>query len=262
MEEVRGSSPLGPTIEFMRKTLPNLAYGFSEVSDGNMSFVYGDESRVAQARSTYLHNQGLKSSEAVFIKLEHGTNIHKVDLGHRGNLTDPARQDEIIGDGLITNQPGLTLFLVVADCIGAVIFDPISKSVGLIHAGRKGVEQNILQKAVLSLGTEYGAKPSDLILITSPSISDKSYVFDSPEGIDVKFWGQDVSKGQDGKYHMDIKGRFEAQAIKAGIKKPNITISPTDTFTDNSYFSHRRSMATGEPEGRFAVFAQIQSPTA
>lgn len=258
MEEVRGSSPLGPTIEIMQKTPPNLAYGFSKVSDGNMSFVYGDGPIVAKARSDYLHKQGIANQDAVFIKLEHGTKIHKVGKEDKGNLVDPGRQDEIIGDGLITNQPGLTLFLVVADCIGAVIFDPISNSVGLIHAGRKGVEQNILKKAVDAMKTEYGAKPNDLILLTSPSISAESYVFDELKAIDMQFWGQDVSRGKDGKYHMDIKSRLESQAIGIGIKKANITISPTDTFTDINYFSHRRSMATGGPEGRFAVFAQIR----
>jgi copper oxidase (laccase) domain-containing protein len=106
--------------------------------------------------------------------------------------------------------------------------------------------------------TRYGTNPADVIMISSPSISAESYVFDSTDGMDLSFWGQDVSKGKDGKYHMDIKSRFESQAINAGIKRSNMTISPTDTFTDINYFSHRRSMATGEPEGRFAVFAQIR----
>lgn len=233
-------------------------FGFSTLDNGNMSFVYGDESMVAKARSDYLDEQGLPYKDAVFIKLEHGTKIHKVEKEDNGNLVDPSKQDEIIGDGLITNQPGLTLFLVVADCIGAVIFDPINKAIGLIHAGRKGVEQNILELAINSMGAEYNTRPNDLVLVSSPAISAESYVFDDLEGIDTLFWGKDLSKGKDGKYHMDIKSRFESQAIGAGIKKANITISPTDTFIDNNYFSHRRSMATGEPEGRFAVFAQIQ----
>ena len=233
-------------------------FGFSTVDNGNMSFVYGDESMVAKARSDYLGKHGLANKDTVFIKLEHGTKIHKVEKEDKGNLVDPGRQDEIIGDGLITNQTGLTLFLVVADCIGAVIFDPINKAIGLIHAGRKGVEQNILEVAINSMSAEYSTKPNDLILVSSPAISAESYVFDDPEGINMQFWGQDVSKGKDGKYRMDIKSRFEAQAIGVGIKKANITISQTDTFTDINYFSHRRSMTTGEPEGRFAVFAQIR----
>ena len=146
MEEVRGSSPLGPTIEFMQKSIPNLVYGFSQVSDGNMSFVYGEEPMVAKARSSFLRKQGLQSDKAVFIKLEHGKKIYTVTVKDQGNLLDPSLQDNLIGDGLITNQVGLTLFLVVADCIGAVIYDPVHRAAGLIHAGRKGVEQNILDR--------------------------------------------------------------------------------------------------------------------
>ena len=258
MEEVRGSSPLGPTIEFMHKNISKLVYGFSQVSDGNMSFVYGDEAQVAKARSSFLRKQGLQADNSVFIKLEHGKKIYTVTAKDQGNLIDPSLQDKLIGDGLITNQAGLTLFLVVADCIGAVIYDPANQVVGLIHAGRKGVEQNILAEAVGQMESAYGSSPNELKLITSPSISANSYVFDSSDKIDTKFWGNDLSMGEDGKWHMDIQSKFAKQALQCDLQKDNISIDSIDTFTNQNYFSHRRSMNTGEPEGRFAIFAQIK----
>jgi YfiH family protein len=222
-----------------------------------MSFVYGEEPTVIKARSSFLRKQGLQTENAVFIKLEHGTKVHKVGDEHKGNLVDPKLQEKLIGDGLITDQVGLTLFMVVADCIGAIIYDPAHRAVGLIHAGRKGVEQNILAEAVGQMKSAYGSSPSELRLITSPAISAESYVFDSSDGIDTEFWGNDLSKGEDGKWHMDVKSKFSNQALECGLQKDNISIDSTDTFTDKNYFSHRRSMATGESEGRFAVFAQI-----
>lgn len=258
MEEVRGSSPLGPTIKFMQKSIPSLSYGFSQVSDGNMSFVYGDDSMVAKARSDYLRKQGLSPEETVFIKLEHGNKILAVTPKDQGNLLYPGLQDRFVGDGLITNTPGLTLFLVVADCIGAIMFDPVKLALGLVHAGRRGIELNILAEAVNAMKTNYGTNPADVVMISSPSISAESYVFDNTDGIDLSFWGQHITKGEDGKYHMDIKSKFLSQATTAGLKNSNISISPTDTFTDKNYYSHRRSMASGEPEGRFAVMAQIK----
>jgi YfiH family protein len=242
----------------MKKSTPNLVYGFSKVPDGNMSFVYGDDAMVASARSRYLRKQGLAPEDSVFIKLEHGTKTYHVSGKDKGNLLDPRLQERFIGDGLMTSTPGITLFLVVADCIGAIIYDPKNQAVGLIHAGRKGVEQNILSVAVGEMCAEYGSSPQDLILQASPSISAESYVFDEPSGIDRSFWNGDLEEGKDGKYHMDIKSKFKKQAEDLGILAQNISISPIDTFEDKLYYSHRRSMATGEPEGRFAVYAQIK----
>ena len=237
-------------------------FGFSTTEDDNMSFVYGDESAVSLARSAYLRKQGIQAKDAVFIKLEHGTEVYKVNNKNKGNLLDPGLQDNLVGDGLITNQPGLTLFLVVADCIGAAIYDPACRALGLIHAGRKGVEQNILAEVVEKMRIAYGSTPHDMKLITSPSISAESYVFDTEDAIDIEFWGSDLSKGEDGKWHMDIKSKFNKQALECGLQKNNISINSIDTFIDKNYFSHRRSMATGESEGRFAVFAQIRPSTA
>ena len=210
------------------------------------SFVYGEEPMVAKARSSFLRKQGLQADKAVFIKLEHGKKIYTVTAKDQGNLLDPSLQDNLIGDGLITNQTGLTLFLVVADCIGAVIYDPVHRAVGLVHAGRKGVEQNILAEVVGQMKSAYGSSPGELKLITSPSISAESYVFDSTEGIDTAFWDDYLSKGKDDKWHMDIKSKFFSQALECGLQKSNVSIDLTDTFTSKNYFSHRRSMATGE----------------
>jgi copper oxidase (laccase) domain-containing protein len=144
--------------------------------------------------------------------------------------------------------------LVVADCIPAALYDPISRQLCVLHAGRKGVELNILAEAVKMMNPK---DPKQLILVAGPAISKESYVFDSDEGVDKKFWGSDFGLGNDKKYNMDIKNKFKKQAIYLGLSEKNISISKIDTYQDQNYYSHRKSMKTGEAEGRFAIIASL-----
>jgi hypothetical protein len=188
------------------------------------------------------------------VSLEHGKKIHNIDASI-GNFLSKARQDELIGDGLIVKKPGIALVLVVADCIPAALYDPKSGQLAIIHAGRKGVEINILSEAVKMMGS---VDSKDLVLISGPAISKESYKFDSKEGVDTDFWGSEFTMGEDGKYQMDIKAKFKSQALQLGLSENNISISEIDTFNSKDYFSHRRSMATGEPESRFAIIASVK----
>ena len=226
---------------------------FSEVDDGNMSFVWGNETDVIKNRQQFLEKCGIQPEDSTIVKLEHGIKIHKIE-NPKGNLTDKTRQEELIGDGLYTDKAGVALMLVVADCIPAVLYDPLGSQICVLHAGRRGVELNILAEAVRLMKPK---KREELVLIAGAAISKESYIFDSEEGVDKNFWGSDFSYDSDKKYHMDIKNKFKKQAIDLGISENSIDISKIDTFANRDYFSHRRSMATGEPEGRFAIIASI-----
>jgi YfiH family protein len=226
---------------------------YSKVSDGNMSFVWGNEADVIKNRQQFLENNSFDADGVSYISLEHGNKIHKVDAP-KANLLDSTRQDELVGDGLYTNRPGMALMLVVADCIPAALYDPLGRQLCVLHAGRKGVELNILAEAVKMMNPK---DPKQLILIAGPTISKESYVFDSDEGVDKKFWGSDFGLGNDKKYHMDIKNKFKKQAIYLGLSEKNISISKIDTYQDQNYYSHRKSMKTGEAEGRFAIIASL-----
>jgi YfiH family protein len=228
---------------------------FSKISDGNMSFVWGDEADVIKNRQQFLKKLGYNPKDTTIISLEQSNKVNKI-RSSLGNVLDKSRMMELTCDGLVATGKHSTLMLIVGDCIPAALYDPVSKQLAIIHAGRKGVELNILSEAVKILGD---VDPKEMILISGPAISKESYVFDSEVGVDIDFWGKDFSPGEDGKYHMDIKSKFKSQAIALGLSEENIDISPVDTFASKDYFSHRRSMAKSEPEGRFAIIASIQS---
>ncbi len=86
-------------------------------------------------------------------------------------------------DGLVTNLPGQTLAIYVADCAAIYLADPVTKSIALLHSGKKGTELNILAAAVDTMVANYGTQPADLVCVLSPCIRPPDYEVDIPTGI-------------------------------------------------------------------------------
>lgn len=235
------------------KSNSELVLGFSRVGYGNMSYKWGDSASVEASRQKFCKDLGIDINRVVGVSLEHGTAIitPSVEDGGKGML--PNTQNSFIADGLVTNTPELGLCFVIADCMPVVVYDPINKAVALLHAGRKGVEQNILSVALQRMDKSYGTKPNDVLVGVGPGIAADSYVFDTDEGVDKDFWGSDFKLGADKKFHMDNKAKLKQQALELGIPESKLEISQVDTYTSTDYFSHRISYDKGEPEGRFAA---------
>lgn len=237
---------------------PGLVVGFSLASDGNMSYKWGDKGSVEDARRAFCDKLGIDISRVVGTSLVHGVDIIEPELKDGGKGMLPDTQEAFLADGLITNTPGLGLCFVVADCLPVVVYDPKNKAVALLHAGRRGVEQNILKVGLDRMRKAYKTNPRDVIVAAGPGISVESYVFDTDDGVDKEFWGQYFKLGADKKFHMDNKSKLLEQAMELGIPKNQIEISQIDTYTSPDYFSHRVSYDKGEPEGRFAAVVYLK----
>lgn len=239
---------------------PELVYGFSEVSDGNMAYVWGKDSpeEVEQNRSAFCKKIGTDIDKVTAVALQHGNEVIIPTQANGGVGMHPNSQDIIEADGLITNQKGVGMCFIIADCMPVVVYDPANHAVGLFHAGRRGVEKDILEQGIKLMAKEYGSKAKDLMIGVGPAISTEDYGFEHTKELDTKFWGDRLKRENDGLYHMDIKNRLKDQAIELGVQPQNIEICSVNTFTDKNFFSHRRSAATGETEGRFAAIVYLK----
>ncbi len=97
------------------------------------------------------------------------------------NLLGRVDQPHIKADAIITTTPGVTLFMRFADCVPIVIYDPIQRAIGLVHAGWQGTVEKIAQIAVQMMHDSCRSKPDDLIVGIGPSIGPHHY----PVGNDV-----------------------------------------------------------------------------
>lgn len=81
-------------------------------------------------------------------------------------------------DGLITNQPEMSLGIYVADCCAIFLVDPIRRCLGLVHSGKKGTELAIVEKAIREMRARFASVPQDLVVQLSPCIRPPHYEVD------------------------------------------------------------------------------------
>lgn len=232
---------------------PEIRYAISTVSDGNMSLLRDDKRVVLQNRQKFLKKSGLDLKDIVTTNLVHGSNIQEVTKEDLGDA-DQNGSNHIEADGLITNQPNVNLFILIADCHAIALYDPKQKATGLIHAGRPGLMENILTKAVQKMHQKFNIDPKDLIAQFSPSIGPCCYKPAFPEKSPT-IVRQHIVKDKKGEYALDIQTWAENQLKEAGIKPENITNPQICNYHHQEYFSYRRSENLHDPKsnGRFAV---------
>lgn len=153
-------------------------------------------------------------------------------------------------DGVVVT-PGQTAAVMVADCIPVILARQDATAAAAVHVGRRGLELGIAPKAVAQLGGEVSA-------YVGPSICGKCYEVPGemaqdfalriPETRSLTRWGTPA---------LDLRAGLAAQLANAGVK--HVKWVDTCTFESSDYFSHRRTVQQGAPEGRFVGVVQVET---
>ncbi len=147
-----------------------------------------------------------------------------------------------LADGVVTDIPGLLLFIQVADCQPVMLYDPVNKVVSNIHSGWKGSLQNIVGAGVDAMKLAFGSDPASILAGIGPSLGPCcsefiNYRFEIPE----KFLGY-----RRGKNHFDFWQMTIDQLTAKGVKSENIELSSICTkCSHDSFFSYRHEKTTG-----------------
>lgn len=238
------------------------------ISDGvfstlNMGFNRGDENEhVMENIRRVALELGLSPKQLVLSDQVHDNRIYKVtkkDLGK--GIT---RESDIIGiDGLITNEPGIGLMTFYADCVPLYFYDPVSRSIGISHAGWKGTVKKIGVQTIKALEDNYGARRKNIIVGIGPSIGPCCYEVDEDvkKQFDLSFDNDIIanvvkpSPTTDGKYYLDLKNTNRLMLLDIGVKDEHIEISSYCTKCRSEiFFSHRHmGSARGSQAGIIAL---------
>lgn len=150
------------------------------------------------------------------------------------------RPDAEIADALVTREKNIALFLPIADCCGAVLYDTRQELLMVSHLGRHSVEQEGGRRSVEHLTEQYGTRPSDLQVWLSPAAGKEHYplfAFD----------------------HRSLHEVIAEQMVQAGVNRSAIEVSGIDVTKDENYYSHSEFLKGHRSEdGRFAVIAMMQ----
>lgn len=128
------------------------------------------------------------------------------------------------GDFLITNQSDFGLAVLTADCVPLVLYDPVHKVVGLVHAGWKGAYLGVAQQALSMMHQTYGSIMSDIECIFGPSARECCYEVTLPFVQDFEKEYPSIAKFvyKDSKWYFDNNYFLQQLLKKFGIVDDNI----------------------------------------
>lgn len=245
-------------------SLPGLAHGFSTRAGGvsrgifsalNLGINRGDSAEnVLENYRIFCAALGVEAEACVLAKQVHRDNVKLVTAADAGSgLLYPQNYE---ADALVTNSPGVPLVIFSADCIPTLYYDPVSRCIGVAHAGWRGTALGIAEKTIRSMVRLFGADPKNIRAAIGPGISQCCFETDSDVsdamcaalGADADAF---LQHGENGKWHVDLKGINAYFMRCAGVLPENIAISAACTACDTAlYWSHRR---VGDARGSLAA---------
>lgn len=206
----------------------------------NAGLAVGDDARFTmQNRAAIAECLGV--AELVYLHQTHETNVIVLDK-NAGETPSPDNLPPFSGDAMVSNIPGKTLAIQVADCQAVMLFDPEKQVVANVHSGWRGSIQNIAGKCVDVMKTRFGCRPADIIAGISPSLGPccsefVHYKTEIPEPF---------RRYKDRRDHFNFWAVTHDQLAESGIQPQNIELSNLCTkCNDHLFFSYRQTKQTG-----------------
>ncbi|WP_116085911.1 peptidoglycan editing factor PgeF [Tropicimonas sp. IMCC34011] len=153
-------------------------------------------------------------------------------------------------DGLVTNEPGVVLSVLTADCQPVLFADEEAGVIGAAHAGWRGAKDGILERVVEEM-EGLGAERGRICAVIGPSISQaayevgpdfvESFVDEEPEA--ARFF----AGGEGDRAMFDLPGYGLWRLRAAGVGEAEWTRHCTYADPDR-FFSYRRTTHLGEAD--------------
>ena len=206
--------------------------------------------------------EGIPVESIVVSDQTHTTNIRRVTRADCGNGVTRSRSFHEI-DGMITDEPGVTLSTFYADCVPLYFVDPVHKAIGLSHSGWRGTVHKMGKVTVQAMEKAFRTNPEDLVTAIGPSICQDCYevskeVIDEFEAsFDESLYPKLFYKKENGKYQLNLWEANRQILLEAGVGKHHIQTSNLCTCCNSKFlFSHRASQGK---RGNLGAFLMIKN---
>ena len=183
---------------------------------------------------------GFAPADVVMACQTHSDIVLQVDRGNRGAglLADPLPEC----DALITDQPGVALFVSTADCTPILLWDPVTGAVGAAHAGWRGTASQIGAKTVAAMVSAFGCEPRNIRAAIGPNIGFCHFETDAdvPEAM-LSAFGEEITpyiRAEGQKFYLDLKAINALSLRRAGVAQVDISADCT-VCQCHRFWSHR-----------------------
>jgi len=153
-------------------------------------------------------------------------------------------------DAIVTRTEGLALGVTAADCGPILFVDPNARVIGAAHAGWKGALTGVLESTVEAM-EKLGAERGGIVAAIGPLIRQHSYEvgdefverFIEADAENAAFF---LPASRAGHAMFDLAGFIRMRLENAGVLM--IDDLGVDTYSDERFFSYRRSVHRKEPD--------------
>jgi polyphenol oxidase len=233
--------------------VPGLRHAFFSrdggVSDGIYAGLNGgigsndDPDKVAENRRLMAEQMGVTTDH--FLTL---FQVHSPDAVVASAPWDTASRPR--ADAIVTRTEGLAIGVTAADCGPILFVDPNARVIGAAHAGWKGALTGIIESTVGAM-EGLGAKRAGIVAAIGPLIRQPSYEvgnefverFVEADAENTRFF---LPASREGHAMFDLAGFIRMRLEDAGVLM--IDDTGVDTYSDERFFSYRRSVHRNEPD--------------
>lgn len=188
---------------------------------------------------------GVTPSDLIRLPQVHSSKIRVIRKEHAGEGV--VRRVSVEGfDGMITDEPGIVLCTVEADCVPVYLYDPVRSVIGMVHSGWKGSAGEISADAINKMIGEFGSDPGDILALIGPCICGNCYEVGGELKDDflINFTTDEVESffapRENGKFLLDLKCAIRLTFKRAGITKEHVYDTGVCTFESSDICSWRR----------------------
>jgi purine-nucleoside/S-methyl-5'-thioadenosine phosphorylase / adenosine deaminase len=153
-------------------------------------------------------------------------------------------------DAIVTRTEGLAIGATAADCGPILFVDPNARVIGAAHAGWKGALTGVVESTVAAM-EKLGAERSGIVAAIGPLIRQHSYEvggefverFIEADAENAMFF---LPATREGHEMFDLAGFIRMRLENAGVLM--IDDIGVDTYSDERFYSYRRSVHRNEPD--------------
>ena len=234
----------------------------STVEDGNMAISYGEKEEVIENRKNFFKEKGFEYDNTYLLRTDFKDFMV---LDNVEVVNNPPNQFSVSDktDALVTDNKDVVLALLTADCLQITIYDPIQKTVGLIHAGFKWQDAGIIDKTFKIMQEKFSTKAENVLIHLGNCISVNHYRWDKnifKNSTEDSWVRRCLTKDNypERPYIIDLRKSAILNLKDLGLLEENIYDTGIDCYTDKRYFSHVRSVFTDEKDGRHITLVQMK----
>ena len=153
-------------------------------------------------------------------------------------------------DAIVTRTEGLAIGVTAADCGPILFVDPSARVIGAAHAGWKGALTGVLESTIDAM-EKLGAERGGIVAAIGPLIRQHSYEvggefverFIEADADNARFF---IPSAREGHAMFDLAGFIRMRLENAGVLM--IDDTGIDTYSDERFYSYRRSVHRKEPD--------------